>query len=156
MSSKNDAATAVANESDTNNHNMVAEVFTLFQRLPTELRFMIWEFAMAMEKPRLVHLHARRCGIRRGHRRRGCPRGYGLRLNIYGDRYEQVPTYFFVNYECRLLALKHYSIRFSVTEKYRVNVLAPFTQRATNIIMSPADILVSWHTDYLLVSKPYS
>ncbi|KAI0439180.1 hypothetical protein F4803DRAFT_55006 [Xylaria telfairii] len=155
MASNSYATTAVANEPDAdkpdaNDHIIVPKVFTLFQRLPTELRFMVYEFAMAIEKPRLVHLHARGCGIRRGHRRRGCPRGYGLRLKIYDAQYEQVPAYFFVNYECRFLALKHYSIRFSVSQQYRAEVLAPYDQRTTNIIMSPNDILVSWHTEELL------
>ncbi|KAI0449301.1 hypothetical protein F5B21DRAFT_509322 [Xylaria acuta] len=165
MANQNDIATAVANEPGTSNHNTVdssglidaasdvSEAFTLFPLLPPEIRFMIWEFAMAMEKPRLVHLHARGCGIR-GTKRRGCPRSYGLRLNIYGVGYEQVPTYFFVNYECRLLALKHYSIRFSVSQEFSAEryfdqfpfPLVKVDRRATSIVMSPDDILVSWHT----------
>ncbi|KAI8955963.1 hypothetical protein F4801DRAFT_599168 [Xylaria longipes] len=152
-------ATAVAVELDASNHNTVdtsgtvdavddvAEAFTIFPLLPPELRLMVWEFAMEMEKPRLVHLTARGCGIRRGHRRRGCPRGHGLRLNIYGAVYEQVPIYFFINYECRHLALKYYSIRFSVVQEYSVNPMGPIDRRSTNIIMSPDDILVSWHTN---------
>ncbi|TRX92672.1 hypothetical protein FHL15_006346 [Xylaria flabelliformis] len=160
-------ATAVVNEPDVNNHNVVAgsdgnnavgnvtRAFHLFPHLPPELRCIIWEFAMAMEKPRLVHLHARGCGLR-GHKRRGCPRGYGLRLNIHGAQYEQVPHYFFVSHECRFLALKHYSIRFLVAQEFRNGTLGQVDRRVTNIIMSPDDILVSWYTEYLLFSAGFN
>ncbi|KAI1753733.1 hypothetical protein F4782DRAFT_545524 [Xylaria castorea] len=165
MASSSNDATAVANEPDTNNHNAadssdltdavdnVAEAFTLFSLLPPELRFMVWEFAMAMEKPRLVHLHARGCDITRGHKRRGCPRGHGPRLNINDAQYEQVPPYFFVNHECRFFALKHYSIRFLVVQDFRAHPIFPADRRVTNIVMSPDDILVSWHTESLLKSR---
>ncbi|KAI0865533.1 hypothetical protein F4860DRAFT_510073 [Xylaria cubensis] len=160
-------AMAVVNESDVNNHNAVvssdgnnavgnvAKAFHFFPRLPPELRCMIWEFAMAMEKPRLVHLHARGCGLR-GHKRRGCPRGYGLRLNIHGAQYEQVPHYFFVSHECRFLALKHYSIRFLVAQEAPDEASDQVDRRVTNIIMSPDDILVSWHTKDLLFSAGFN
>ncbi|KAI0193609.1 hypothetical protein EV127DRAFT_405854 [Xylaria flabelliformis] len=167
MTGVNIDASVVVNESDVNNHNVVAssdgnkavgtvaEAFHLFPRLPPELRCMIWEFAMAMEKPRLVHLHARGCGLR-GHKRRGCPRGYGLRLNIHGAQYEQVPHYFFVSYECRFLALRHYSIRFLVAQEFRIEALGQVDRRVTNIIMSPNDILVSWYTKDLLFAAGFN
>ncbi|KAI0485587.1 hypothetical protein F4859DRAFT_511784 [Xylaria cf. heliscus] len=126
----------------------VAKDFTLFGHLPTELRLMVWEFAMEMEGPRLVHLRANGCSGLRGHRRRGCPRTRGLQLTLDGVKYEQVPSYFVVSHECRYIAVRHYSIRFTVTQDF----LAPTNkfQRVTNIIMSPDDILVSWHPEHLL------
>ncbi|KAI0906658.1 hypothetical protein F4823DRAFT_631247 [Ustulina deusta] len=120
--------------------------FTIFQRLPTELRLTIWELAMENER-RLVHLRARGCCIKK-HRRRGCPQSIKPKLTIDGIRYEQVPAYFFVNYECRHVALKHYCIRFSVHCRAVNPVYSP--QIETNIIMSPNDILVSWYTEALL------
>ncbi len=99
---------------------------------------------------RLVHLRARGCCIKK-HRRRGCPQSIKPKLTIDGIRYEQVPAYFFVNYECRHVALKHYCIRFSVHCRAVNPVYSP--QMETNIIMSPNDILVSWYTEALLVSS---
>ncbi|KAI1740546.1 hypothetical protein F4680DRAFT_447870 [Xylaria scruposa] len=166
MTGVNTDTTATVNEPDVNNHNAVvssdgkdtvdnvAKTFHLFPDLPPELRLIVWEFAMAMEKPRLVHLHARGCGIR-GHRRRGCPRGHGLRLNIHGALYEQVPHYFFVSRECRFIALKHYSIRFLVAQEVGIRVLRQADRRVTNIIMSPDDVLVSWYTDSLLAADDF-
>ncbi|KAI0556041.1 hypothetical protein F4679DRAFT_15825 [Xylaria curta] len=166
MTGVNTDATVVVNEPDVNNHNAVissdgqdtldnvAKAFHIFSDLPPELRLMIWEFAMAMEKPRLVHLHARGCGIK-GHRRRGCPRGHGLRITIHGAQYEQVPHYFFVSRECRFIALKHYSIRFLVTQEVQIGALGWVDRRVTNIIMSPDDILVSWYTESVLTAAGF-
>ncbi|KAI1279697.1 hypothetical protein F5Y07DRAFT_405927 [Xylaria sp. FL0933] len=119
------------------------EQFTLFPKLPTELRLIIWEFAM--QEPRLVHLRTD------GYHpyRRGCPRTGAPELKIYGTQYEQVPAYFFINRECRHLALKHYSIRFSFTPYHRSSWPNKEGERplvrSTNLIMSPIDILVSWY-----------
>ncbi|TGJ87068.1 hypothetical protein E0Z10_g1673 [Xylaria hypoxylon] len=160
MAGNNNGSAVNANAPNSNRNTVVGtrlvgvagssfKKFTLFPRFPPELRFMIWEFAMAMEKPRLVHLVARRCGIPKGRRRYGCPRSLGPKLMIHGAKYEQVPVHFFVNRECRRFALKHYSIRFSVTQERRMTLEEPLKRVETNIVMSPTDILVSWYPEEL-------
>ncbi|KAI3316999.1 hypothetical protein HD806DRAFT_551265 [Xylariaceae sp. AK1471] len=119
--------------------------FTLFQRLPVELRVKIWK--MAMEEPRLVHLYARRCGLYdrlvwgdgASTLRRGVPRGSGLKIKNGRYEYQQVPPFFFVNNEARHEALRHYTIRFKVDQMGRGQ------SSTARLIMSPDDILVSWH-----------
>ncbi|KAI1351843.1 hypothetical protein F5Y01DRAFT_324745 [Xylaria sp. FL0043] len=128
------------------------EQFTLFPKLPTELRLIIWDFAM--QEPRLVHIRAEECVKRYEEYRRyrhGCPRTAAPKFKIYGCQYEQVPTYFFINRECRYLALKHYSIRFSFTPYHlsrwpnKEGERPLVRSKGTNFIMSPDDILVSWY-----------
>ncbi|KAI0799959.1 hypothetical protein GGR55DRAFT_683836 [Xylaria sp. FL0064] len=143
---------AMGSSSSTHVGDSRIEHFTLFPKLPTELRLIIWEFAM--QGPRLVHLRAEEC-VKRYEEyrqyRRGCPRTVAPKLKIYGTQYEQVPTYFFINRECRHLALKHYSIRFSFTPYHpsrwpNQEGERPLVQsKGTNFIMSPSDILVSWY-----------
>ncbi|KAI1296289.1 hypothetical protein F5Y03DRAFT_398818 [Xylaria venustula] len=138
--------TAETNEPDVGPSNL--ERFTPFRRLPAELRIMVWQFAME-EETRLVHLHARGCNLTKRRERRGCPRKVGPRLRIGGVLYEQVPVWFFIDHECFDLALRRYSIRFSVTQNFRQFRHQNFERRSTNIIMSPADILVSWYSGQL-------
>ncbi|KAI1189559.1 hypothetical protein F5B17DRAFT_187234 [Nemania serpens] len=152
MASDTNGGTAGAGQpSDPYNNRL--DKFTLFPRLPGEARIMIWKFAM--EEPRLVHLRVEGCGIKRA-RRRGCPRGGGPYLTIDGERYEQVPPFFFVSREARFYALTIYTIRFSVAEQYRdpENQVAPY-HFDTNLIMSPNDILVSWHVPELRKKSGY-
>lgn len=153
MASDTNGGTAGAGQpSDPYNNRL--DKFTLFPRLPGEARIMIWKFAM--EEPRLVHLRVEGCGIKRA-RRRGCPRGGGPYLTIDGERYEQVPPFFFVSREARFYALTIYTIRFSVAEQYRdpENQVAPY-HFDTNLIMSPNDILVSWHVPELVRNSFFS
>ncbi|KAI0972990.1 hypothetical protein F4678DRAFT_459845 [Xylaria arbuscula] len=138
--------TAEANEPDIDLSN--PEQFTPFPRLPAELRIMIWQFAMEEEK-HLVHLHARGCKPCRRAKRRGCPRKIGPKLRIQGVLYEQVPAWFFIDHECSYVALRRYSIRFSVTQNFRQTLDEDFERRSTNIIMSPTDVLVSWYSKEL-------
>ncbi|KAI3318395.1 hypothetical protein HD806DRAFT_315160 [Xylariaceae sp. AK1471] len=71
--------------------------FSQFSRLPPELRFMIWE--KAMEDPRIIHTYTK-------YRLRPAPR----KLTINGITFEQVPKFFFVNHECRQIAIKFYPV----------------------------------------------
>ncbi|KAI0401178.1 hypothetical protein F4802DRAFT_619102 [Xylaria palmicola] len=130
----------------------VLKEFLYFPRLPTELRDMVWEFALANERPRFVHLRAPACGFATGHRRRRCPKDNGRKLRIRSVTYEQVPLYFFVNKDCRKIAEKHYTIRFSVAQQYRA--ISRTIVSVTNIMMAPDDILVSWHTPELKWDTP--
>ncbi|KAJ8122982.1 hypothetical protein ONZ43_g958 [Nemania bipapillata] len=120
--------------------------FTLFPHLPTELRLMIWE--AAAEQPRFVHMPARGCGITSA-RRRGIPNGSGPRFRIDGVLYEQVPVLFFVSYEAAWVAVRQYTLRFSVSYQYRHQTEDSFRTETTNLIMGRNDILVSWHTEEL-------
>ncbi|KAI1159544.1 hypothetical protein F5B18DRAFT_636588 [Nemania serpens] len=106
-----------------------------------------------MEEPRLVHLRLRGHGIG-SYRRRGTLRNGGRRLLIDGKHFEQVPVFFFVTHECTYWALRFYTIRFSVASAYSPNpMMTPIKLKNTNLVMSPNDILVSWHTEQLLVSN---
>lgn len=132
------------------------EGFPRFDDLAGEIRIMIWR--MAMEEPRLVHLRAAGCGIGR-FRRHGIPEHGGryYHLRICGEKFEQIPVYFFVNHECRYYALEFYTIRFSVVERFRPppSQAIPIVSKRTNLIMSPNDILVSWQTEELWVGRAY-
>ncbi|KAI1820264.1 hypothetical protein F4861DRAFT_76344 [Xylaria intraflava] len=92
--------------------------FHYFSRLPQNIRKKIFQEAMAMEAPRLIHLRAYGLGIT-DHFRRGCPRDWdleGKKTVIDGLEYEQAPPYFFVNREVRVYATEFYNIRFTVTQ----------------------------------------
>ncbi|KAI1427909.1 hypothetical protein F5Y12DRAFT_791040 [Xylaria sp. FL1777] len=159
MASESHDGTAEANEpsSSDNNNNVVVssgsdgaagsslKQFTPFQRLPPEVRIKIWKFAM--EERRLVHLHPSFRSTLPEEFLLGCPKNTKPELKIYGVLYEQVPAYFFVNHECRHLALKHYSVRFLFAHPYliRPGDMVPIV---SNIIMSPDDILVCWGMNY--------
>ncbi|KAI2642236.1 hypothetical protein GGS21DRAFT_546455 [Xylaria nigripes] len=126
----------------------VQKQFPLFPRLPTEIRRMIWSAAMENEDPRLVHMRALRCGIV-GRERRGCPRGkeLGRTITIDGNRYDQAPSYFFVNHEARFMALEYYNIRFPVIQEASTEFEGPIARIVNHVVMSPNDILVSWYPE---------
>ncbi|KAI3332683.1 hypothetical protein F4824DRAFT_474706 [Ustulina deusta] len=69
--------------------------FPQFTRLPPELRMMIWE--EAMDEPRTIHIFH-------------VPENYTQRtLTINNVKFIDVPVFFFVNQECREIAVKQYT-----------------------------------------------
>ncbi|KAI3331667.1 hypothetical protein HD806DRAFT_478002, partial [Xylariaceae sp. AK1471] len=79
--------------------------FPRFADLPVELRLIVWE--MAMEEPRIIHIS--------DHPLEPMPR----RLTIDGVLFNQVPEFFFVNQECRQVALKQYTAVAARFKTYR-------------------------------------
>jgi hypothetical protein len=73
--------------------------FPQFSRLPPELRFLIWE--KAMEDPRIIHIAS---WIARS------LKAPPDKLKIGRIQFEQVPKFFFVNRECRWVAMTYYPI----------------------------------------------
>ena len=85
---------------------MDATTFHLFPSLPPELRRLIWKLAMGV--PRVVH-----ADLRDG----SSARGLGPFFRLGEKLYEQVPVFFFVHRESRMIALDFYDIRFTIKKK---------------------------------------
>lgn len=115
--------------------------FTLFQKLPCELRLMIWEASMT---PRLVPVVPK---SRRSTGRFRFPRGKKI-----------LPALFSVNKESRYCALRHYTLRFTIAltvdqtglHKWDCPNFKGTTHRA-HVLMSPDDTLglIGWESLYL-------
>lgn len=122
--------------------------FTLFPRLPAEIRAQIW--TLAISEPRLIYLHPIECSTHSGgycHCRGACDR----EIQIHGDLYGQASNYFFVNRESRHYALTLCNIRFWVKAEFDIFGLW-YQYKTRFFVMSPNDILVSWHPNLFDVS----
>ncbi|GAP92359.2 putative DNA-directed RNA polymerase II subunit RPB1-like [Rosellinia necatrix] len=158
LAAKRNAATTVGGAAATTGAVVPrgAQEFHLFQHLPTELRWLIWDHSMA--ESRLVHLHARpsQTGyVTYSGRRRGCPRGQGDTVRIDGRLYQQVPPQLLVCREARDRALERYNITFTVSEAFVSQPSNQVVRTETHLMMSPDDILVPWHIGQYFNEEDY-
>ncbi|KAI1083116.1 hypothetical protein F5B20DRAFT_577499 [Whalleya microplaca] len=79
--------------------------FKRFPSLPTEIRLMIWE--LALTQPRVVCLDP-------AHFHHESSEPTSLILKLKGFSYAHIPILFLVNHEARALAVKRYTIKFSL------------------------------------------
>lgn len=108
-------------------------LFSVFQRLPCELRLMVWEAAMA---PRLVAVIPR-----------PCPKDHDLardRKNREISLLRGIPALLAVNQEARHVALRHYTWRFTID--ITISTGFPWSpldaeHRRARVVMSPDDTL---------------
>lgn len=107
--------------------------FSPFQRLPCELRLMVWEAAMV---PRLVAVIPR-----------PCPKDHDLardRKNREISLLRGIPALFAVNQEVRHVALRHYTWRFTIDVTFSTGFpWSPLDgeHRRARVVMSPDDTL---------------
>lgn len=126
-------ASKVRSLTDTDKQKPITE-FPLFPKLPCEVRLMIWEASMM---PRLVPVGPR--GIKR-----------------FSQQSKQIlPALFSINKDSRYCALRHYTLRFTITltvdetGKHRWNCPEfQCTKYHANVVMSPDDTLglLGWDT----------
>lgn len=90
-----DASAQVGAFADTQTKQRPCREFTLFPKLPCELRLMIWEASM---KPRLIAVG---------------PKGRGRPRSEHSKRI--LPALLSVNKDSRYCALRHYTLRFTIT-----------------------------------------